>query len=132
MSDDADDKVGYGRPPKATRFKLGQSGNSRGRPKSKGRSGDPVAKLARRKLRTRDGRTITLEDGVWNAVARKALSGDVRSVQIMLDALSAYAERAHSSLSPSSRPRIGRSTSAPSAGSNRPDNSNERRRPRRH
>ena len=90
MSDDAEDKVGYGRPPKATRFKLGQSGNSRGRPKSKGRSGDPVAKLARRKLRTRDGRTITLEDGVWNAVARKALSGAVRSVQILLEALSAY------------------------------------------
>ncbi|WP_426052218.1 DUF5681 domain-containing protein [Brevundimonas sp. SL161] len=31
MSDDYD--VGYGRPPQATRFKTGQSGNPKGRPK---------------------------------------------------------------------------------------------------
>jgi hypothetical protein len=93
MSDEDDDKVGYRRPPKTTRFRPGGSGNPRGRPKSKRAIGDPVAKLARRKVRTRDGRTITLEDGVWNAVARKALSGDVRSVQILLEALSAYQNR---------------------------------------
>jgi hypothetical protein len=28
-----DERVGYGRPPLATRFRLGQSGNLRGRPK---------------------------------------------------------------------------------------------------
>jgi hypothetical protein len=32
MSDQTDDEVGYGKPPKATRFKKGQSGNPKGRP----------------------------------------------------------------------------------------------------
>ena len=30
---DDDDDVGYGKPPKRTQFKKGQSGNSKGRPK---------------------------------------------------------------------------------------------------
>jgi hypothetical protein len=33
VSDDDDDAVGYGRPPKATQFKKGKSGNPSGRPK---------------------------------------------------------------------------------------------------
>lgn len=33
MSDNNDDSVGYGRPPKHTRFAKGKSGNSRGRPR---------------------------------------------------------------------------------------------------
>jgi hypothetical protein len=33
MSEQEEEKVGYGRPPLATRFKLGQSGNPNGRPK---------------------------------------------------------------------------------------------------
>jgi len=33
MSDDNDDGVGYGRPPKHTRFTKGKSGNAKGRPK---------------------------------------------------------------------------------------------------
>ena len=32
-SDDEDYEVGYGKPPKDSRFKLGQSGNPNGRPK---------------------------------------------------------------------------------------------------
>ena len=37
MSDDATDRdydVGYGKPPKATRFRKGQTGNPKGRPKT--------------------------------------------------------------------------------------------------
>lgn len=33
MSDDGNDSVGYGRPPKHTRFTKGKSGNAKGRPK---------------------------------------------------------------------------------------------------
>lgn len=33
MSDDNDDGVGYGRPPRHTRFTKGKSGNAKGRPK---------------------------------------------------------------------------------------------------
>lgn len=35
MSDDEDEKVGPGRPPRKYRFQKGQSGNPRGRPKNK-------------------------------------------------------------------------------------------------
>ncbi|MBI1218207.1 MAG: hypothetical protein GC186_06625 [Rhodobacteraceae bacterium] len=37
-------EVGYGRPPKATRFKPGQSGNPRGRPKEANGLGDVLRK----------------------------------------------------------------------------------------
>ncbi len=35
MTDNDDDEVGYGKPPKKHQFKKGQSGNPRGRPKKK-------------------------------------------------------------------------------------------------
>jgi hypothetical protein len=35
QADDNDEKVGYGRPPQATRFKKGQSGNPKGRPRKR-------------------------------------------------------------------------------------------------
>lgn len=94
MADDNDDKLGYGKPPKASQFKPGRSGNARGRPKSNGKADDSIARLARKKIKTRNGETISLTEGVWSAVAQKALQGDVRSAQMMLDALSDYSNRA--------------------------------------
>ena len=41
MSSDSDDRTGYGKPPKHTRFQKGQSGNPGGRPKREPSKLDP-------------------------------------------------------------------------------------------
>jgi hypothetical protein len=55
MSDQTDDEVGYGKPPKATRFKKGQSGNPRGRPAG--------AKGVKASLKRELDSTITVREG---------------------------------------------------------------------
>src|SRR5687768_6396759 len=52
------EKVGYGRPPKHTRFKPGQSGNPRGRPKRTGNN-KPLGLMVRQLLTE----PITVRDG---------------------------------------------------------------------
>jgi hypothetical protein len=84
MSDQSDDhEVGYGKPPKATQFKKGRSGNPNGRPK--GAKG--VKANLRRDLETK----ITIREGnreikipKAEAVAKRlianALKGDIKPV----------------------------------------------------
>jgi hypothetical protein len=74
-----DDKVGYRRPPKHSRFKKGKSGNPRGRPK---------ARLSFTELFERElDRTITVEEegerrrmtrkaAITNRAVNRAISGD--------------------------------------------------------
>jgi hypothetical protein len=54
--DEADDHVGYGRPPKRTRFKPGVSGNLSGRPKRRPTIDDFIRKLL-------DGPATILKEG---------------------------------------------------------------------
>jgi hypothetical protein len=60
----SDDAVGYGRPPKATRFRKGESGNPRGRPKGS-KNKHPALNEERMKaiLLQEAYRTITVRDG---------------------------------------------------------------------
>jgi hypothetical protein len=95
MQDNADksesanvaERVGYGNPPKATRFKKGQSGNPKGR-----RQGTlNVATVLERALREKvvineNGRrkTITKLEAVIKQLVNKGASGDLRSgLQVM-------------------------------------------------
>ncbi|WP_233493474.1 DUF5681 domain-containing protein, partial [Ruegeria atlantica] len=51
MSDDTKEfEVGYGKPPKATRFKKGQSGNPKGRPKASKNVGSMLEEVFFRKI----------------------------------------------------------------------------------
>ncbi len=60
-SDDTNFSVGYGKPPKAHRFKAGQSGNPRGRPKSLPELSDLVGKeLKRKRVIVEDGERVSL------------------------------------------------------------------------
>lgn len=77
-----DDKVGYGRPPEANRFKSGQSGNPSGRPKGS----KNLATLARNHLRSmvtvrengRERRMSKLDVGITKMINRFAEKGDLR------------------------------------------------------
>lgn len=82
-----DDKVGYCKPPRHARFKPGQSGNPRGRPR-KNRS---VEALIKRELDS----TIVLKEGgrelriskreaLIKQLVNRAISGDQKPMQLVL------------------------------------------------
>lgn len=94
MSEDDDDKVGYGRPPKKHRFKKGQSGNPRGRPRKPRRALIPSQ---RRKdvltvadtimeMKTPAGiREITVSEAIMFSIATHAAKGKVSCMKLWLD-----------------------------------------------
>jgi uncharacterized protein DUF5681 len=93
-----DDQVGYGKPHRQSRFRKGQSGNPRGRPKGS----QNAARLARRILNEKivireNGRTvaITRREAMLKQLANKGILGDLRSIRevLNLDAAGAGAER---------------------------------------
>lgn len=85
MSDDYE--VGYGKPPKHTRFKPGQSGNPKGRPKaSKSFREEMAEELAERITIKERGREVTLSKRrlMVKALFNKAAKGDVRAANAVL------------------------------------------------
>ena len=89
-SDDSDkDKmVGYGRPPAATRFQKGQSGNPKGRPKGRKSVGKILRDALHRTIEVRDAdrvRTMSKIEAVIEVTLNKALKGDHRSFAKLMD-----------------------------------------------
>jgi hypothetical protein len=97
--------VGYRRPPVQFRFKPGESGNRKGRPKRQRNVRTVVEETLNQRIRVREGdgtRSLTKLDGVVLTMVNAALKGDskaqatlitlVRSVGLMGDA----PEAAHS------------------------------------
>jgi hypothetical protein len=80
--------VGYGRPPKDTRFKPGSSGNPRGRPKgARGLKTDLKAELSK-KVTVNDGgkkRTMTKQQVFINQLTTQAAKGDLRAISKIID-----------------------------------------------
>jgi hypothetical protein len=84
--------VGYGKPPKNTQFKKGQSGNPRGRPKgSRNMLTILDDDLAVQITATVNGRTkwMSKAEGIVKQLTRAALHGDLRAIialfRILLD-----------------------------------------------
>lgn len=95
MSDDGDDdyEVGYGKPPKHTRFKQGQSGNPKGRPKGTHNfETDVKATLSAPVRITRDGkpRKVSTQEAALLRLRERALSGDARALDRLLTLAQAY------------------------------------------
>ena len=90
MTDDDDDAVGYGRPPKQHRFKPGHSGNPRGKPKgAKSRAALLEAALRRRVPVTENGkkaRKSLLEIGAM-ALANKFAKGDLAAWKVIAEVM---------------------------------------------
>jgi hypothetical protein len=80
-------KVGYGKPPKATQFKKGKSGNPRGRPKgSLNLASDLTAELGENVTIREDGRPrkVSKQRALIKSLMAKALQGDVRATASLL------------------------------------------------
>jgi hypothetical protein len=80
-------EVGYGRPPRAARFRPGQSGNPRGRPKSARGLGALVAKALDEKVEAQENgrrRRITKLEAAVTQLVNRAANGDQRATQFVL------------------------------------------------
>lgn len=81
-------EVGYGRPPKASRFKPGQSGNPRGRPKEAKSVDDVFQKrlFAKVKVQEKGRQTeMTVLEVIIGRLLKRAADGDNRSIAIVLN-----------------------------------------------
>ena len=83
----ADDAVGYGRPPKATQFQPGKSGNPRGRPKG-AKNAATMANLAldQKIPVTEKGvhRRMSVREVAFRRLAEKAVAGDLKTLAFLL------------------------------------------------
>lgn len=88
MVDDHDYEVGYGKPPAQSRWKKGQSGNPRGRPKaSRGLKADLHAELISRMEIQMNGKRIsgTKQQLMLKTLTARAAAGDVRAIKALID-----------------------------------------------
>ena len=95
-NDEKDYGVGYGKPPKATQFRPGQSGNPRGRPKgARGVAKVLEAALSQEVTVTEGGRTtrITKREALIMSLVTKAIKGDMRAAAQTLKLIEAYEEQ---------------------------------------
>ena len=92
MSDDPSDpgggyKVGYRRPPLATRFRPGTSGNPRGRPKKPRDLEDDLIEMLSKNITVReDGklRKISRQKAILRKLLSQALQGDAKALSSIL------------------------------------------------
>jgi Family of unknown function (DUF5681) len=83
----SEDKVGYGNPPKHTRFRAGQSGNPKGRRKGVRNFMTDVRQTLMMPVRVNNGgraRNVTTQKGALMLLREKALKGDKRALDLLL------------------------------------------------
>lgn len=91
----SDPAVGYGRPPKATQFKAGKSGNPKGRPKGSRSVGSILQGIIQQKVSvTENGRTrrIPTLEVMLRRLANDAMRSDQKAIKLLLSLADRYAE----------------------------------------
>ena len=86
-SENVAERVGYGNPPKATRFKKGQSGNPKGRRKGVLNASTALAQTLREKVVVNENgqrKTMTKLQAAIKQFVNKAASGDIRALKLLM------------------------------------------------
>jgi hypothetical protein len=89
-ADDEQKKVGYRNPPRKSRFKPGQSGNPKGRPKHSGNIALEILRELKQPVTVRENgreRVLTKRAALAKAVVSRALAGDPRAFQFLMNTL---------------------------------------------
>jgi Family of unknown function (DUF5681) len=84
----ADYAVGYGRPPEHTRFRKGQSGNPKGRPRHARNLHTELLEELSEEIQVKEGgRTVRVTKlrALLKAAIGKAAAGDMRALALILD-----------------------------------------------
>jgi hypothetical protein len=80
-------EIGYRKPPKATRFKAGQSGNPKGRPRGSPNLATDLSAELGEQITIREGgqaRQVSKQRALIKSLMAKALQGDVRATTALL------------------------------------------------
>jgi uncharacterized protein DUF5681 len=91
----ADYVVGYGRPPKATQFTAGKSGNPKGRPKGSRPVGAILQEIIQQKVSVTEGgktRRISALEVMLRRLANDAMRSDQKAIKLLLSLVDRYAE----------------------------------------
>ena len=87
-SGETEDRVGYQRPPEATRFKKGVSGNPKGRPKGSLNVATVFLRTLHEKVVVNEHgqrRTVTKLEAALTQLVNKAATGDLRALRQLLE-----------------------------------------------
>ena len=90
MSDDTTDKpyeVGFGKPPKGTQFRKGESGNPKGRPKGKPNLATIINRTLQAKVTINENgrrREVTKYEAGLIQLSNKAASGDLPALKMVI------------------------------------------------
>jgi hypothetical protein len=87
-TDGAGYEVGYGRPPRHSRFQPGQSGNPAGRRQGVRNLGTDVRRTLKVPVKVKEGyrsRKISTQEGALMVLREMALKGDARALERLLD-----------------------------------------------
>jgi hypothetical protein len=96
-------QVGYRKPPANTRFKKGQSGNPRGRPKGALNLDTVLARALREQVIVQEGgrrKKITKLEAAVKQLANKAASGDLAALRQMVMLLDSADQRSQETATP--------------------------------
>jgi hypothetical protein len=89
-----EEEVGYGKPPKAHRWKPGQSGNPKGKRKGTKHLSTIVRELAEKSVVAQDAngerRRLSRAEATLRVAFNKATRGDIRAIQVVLNLLKEY------------------------------------------
>lgn len=96
MTASRDYEVGYGKPPKASQFKKGQSGNPAGRKKGSRSHSEILAKAMNKKVTVMvngRNRTMSMIEVAFTQQMKKAAEGDRHAVKLMMGLLNEANDR---------------------------------------
>jgi hypothetical protein len=95
--------VGYGKPPAHTRFKKGQSGNPKGRPKGSFNLATVLARTLREEVIVNEGgqrKTVTKLEAAVKQLANKAASGDLGALRQLFMLVEMVEQRSQETATP--------------------------------
>ena len=82
-----DYEVGYGKPPRGTQFRKGQSGNPVGRPKGTKNLGTDLLEELQERILVREAggeRQLSKQRALLKSITAKAIKGDTRAANLIL------------------------------------------------